>query len=162
MARFRPSGGGFSHRRCHAAGSRRYMGRLRAATGSGSGARRPASGLPQVGAVLLRLLPQIRSFPSRSNQPWPFSRQARIQKPDTGPEEPGFRRRRRSDFGITRPGPWRPTASGSLSFRPLSEAAPLPSWEPKRCAASCQTWPCGRAWPPRRRTRRSEPLRVEG
>ena len=107
-----PKEGGFSHRRCHAAGSRTYMGRLRAATGSGSGAGRSASGLPQVGAVLLRLLPQIRSFPSRSHQPWPFSRQARIQKPGTCTEEPGFRR-------CSAAHPSRALAGPNTSFGPI-------------------------------------------
>ena len=91
IATIRPRGGGISHRRCHAASSRRHMGRLRAAAGSGSGAGRPASGLPQVGAVLLRLLPQIRPFSSRPHQPGPLSHQARIQRPVGGPEEPGLR-----------------------------------------------------------------------
>ena len=50
-----PKMGGISHRRCQAAGSRRNMGRLRAAIGSGSGAGRPASGLPQVGALMIYL-----------------------------------------------------------------------------------------------------------
>jgi hypothetical protein len=44
-----------------------------------------------VGAVLLRLLPQIRSFSSRLDHPGPLSHQARIQKPVGGPEEPGLR-----------------------------------------------------------------------
>jgi len=48
---------------------------------------------------------------------------------------------------VPEPGPTPP-------FRPLSEAAPLPSWPARGCAASCQTWPCGSAWPPRRRIRR--------
>ena len=129
IATIRPRGGGISDRRCHAAGSRRNMGRLRAATGSGSGASRPASGLPQVGAVLLRLLPQIRSFPSRPHQPWPLSHQARIQKPVGGPEEPGRGCR-------AAPHPGSPGAGPNPSFAPSDT----------RCQTTCNARP-GRASP---------------
>jgi len=119
IATIPPRGGGISHRRCHAAGSRRHMGRLRAATGSGSGAGRPASGLPQVGAVLLRLLPQIRPFSSRPHQPGPLSHQARIQKPVGGPEEPGLR-------CCSAPHPGSPGAGRNSSSAP-SHACPQPT-----------------------------------
>ena len=120
IATIRPRGGGISHRRCHAAGSRRHMGRLRAAAGSGSGAGRPASGLPQVGTVLLPLLPQIRAFPSLAHEPGPVPRQARIQEPVGGPEEPSLRCRSAPQPG--RPGTRRtprsaPSNAGSQPTR---------------------------------------------
>src|ERR1039457_4992825 len=88
IANTRPKRGGVSHGRCHAAGFPRYMGRLRAAAGSGSGAGRPASGLPQGGAVLLRLLLQIRPSPILAHQLGPLPEQAGSKKPVGGPEEP--------------------------------------------------------------------------
>jgi hypothetical protein len=57
----------------------------------GSGAGRPASGLPQVGARLLGLLHQKRPFPSLAHEPGLLPDQAGSQKPVGGPEEPGRR-----------------------------------------------------------------------
>jgi hypothetical protein len=75
----RSGAGGNSQSRCYAAGSHRHIGRLPAAAGSGSGAGRPASGLPQVGALLLGLLHQIQPFPSVAHQPRPLPEQVGIQ-----------------------------------------------------------------------------------
>src|ERR1017187_2813239 len=91
IANTRPTRGGVIYGRCHAAGFPRHMGRLRAAAGSGSGAGRPASGLPQLGALLLRLLLQIRPFPSLAHQLGPLPKQAGSQKPVGGPEDPSLR-----------------------------------------------------------------------
>ena len=62
--------------------------------------------------------------------------------------------RRRSASATTPPGPWRPTASGSLSFRRSCAPGPRANSAARRCAASFQTWPCDRAWRRPRRTRR--------
>jgi hypothetical protein len=72
-----------------------------------------------VGAVLLRLLPQIRPFSSRPHQPGPLSHQARIQKPVRGPEEPGLR-------CCSAPHPGSPGAGRNSSSAP-SHACPQPT-----------------------------------
>jgi hypothetical protein len=119
-----PKRGGVSHGRCHAAGFPRHMGRLRAAAGSGSGAGRPASGLPQVGALLLRLLLQIRPFPSLAHQLGPFSEQAGSQEQVGEPEEPGLHCRATSQPGWPGTGrnpasaPGNPSSQRTLKARP--------------------------------------------
>src|ERR1035441_282622 len=116
-----PKRGGVSHGRCHAAGFPRHMGRLRAAAGSGSGAGRPASGLPQLGALLLRLLLQIRPFPSLAHQLGPLPEQAGSQKPVGGPGDPSLRCR-----AAPHPASPKPEPNPQLSILTPPPQPPLP------------------------------------